>query len=162
VPSHADQHAVIVAFFTSLQRSDFVGLRRCYAPDVVYSDPIFGELRGERALAMWEMICAHGDLAVEFGDVHADDTSGSARWEARYAFSTTGRPVHNIITSRFCLAGGLITEQHESFDVHRWAGMALGPAGRLLGWAPPVRTALHRRSTKLIDNFVASRGSALN
>lgn len=149
--------AVIDEFFTGLRDSDFERLRRCYAPDVVYSDPVFRELRGDRALAMWEMFCRRGGLDVEFGDVVADDTDGAARWEARYAFSATGRPVHNVINSRFRFAGGLIAEHHDTFDVHHWASMALGTTGRLLGWAPPMRAVLHRRSVQTLDTFVASR-----
>lgn len=161
VGSHPNA-AVIVAFYTSLQRSDFSGIRRCYAPGVVYWDPVFRELRGERALAMWDMICRRGDIDVVYDAVRADDETGSGRWEARYNFSKTGREVHNVIDSRFRFADGLICEHRDTFDVHRWAGMALGPAGRLLGWAPPMQEVLHRSSVKLIDGFLASRETSGN
>ena len=157
-PTHTHPNAaVVVSFFSSLRDSDFERLRQCYAPDVVYSDPVFHELRGPRALAMWEMFCRRGGLGVEFGDVVADDATGAARWEASYEFSATGRPVHNIIRSRFRFAGGLIAEHHDTFDVRRWASMALGTTGRLLGWAPPMRAVLHRRSVQVLDTFVAAR-----
>jgi ketosteroid isomerase-like protein len=152
---------VIARFYTSLQKSDIQGIRDCYAPDAVYWDPVFRELRGERAIAMWDMLCERGDeLRVDFGDIQADESTGSARWEARYTFSKTGRSVHNVIDSRFWFADGLIREQRDTFDVHRWAGMALGLPGRLLGWSPPLRAVLHRQSAKLIDNFTAQQGSA--
>ncbi len=147
---------LVARFYTSLQKSDIAGIKSCYTPDAVYWDPVFRELRGERAIAMWDMLCERGDeLRVEFGDVQADDDSGSARWEARYTFSWTGRPVHNLIASNFRFVDGRIREQRDTFDVHRWAGMALGAPGRLLGWTPPLRSVLHRQSAKLIDDFTA-------
>ncbi len=149
---------LITRFYTSLQQTDFESLAKCYAPDALYSDPVFRKLRGDRALAMWQMICERSqDMKVEFSDVSADDTTGSGRWTARYTFSKTGRLVENFIDSRFRFAGGLICEQRDTFDVHRWAGMALGPFGRLLGWTPPVHAVLHRQASRLIDDFVAER-----
>ena len=32
----------------------------CYAADVVFTDPAFGELHGERARDMWRMLCRAG------------------------------------------------------------------------------------------------------
>jgi ketosteroid isomerase-like protein len=146
-------------FYTALQQADIAAVRACYAPDVVYFDPVFRELRGERAIAMWDMFFRRDDpLQVTFGDLAADEVTGSGHWEARYNFDKTGRPVHNVIDSRFRFADNRITEQRDSFSVHHWAGMALGPVGRLAGWTPPLRSALHRETVKLLDRFQANQG----
>jgi limonene-1,2-epoxide hydrolase len=147
---------ILDRFYTGLQRSDIAAIRACYAPDVVYSDPVFAELHGDRAVAMWDMFFHRDDpLGVTFSDLWADDTTGSGRWEARYVFAKSGREVRNIITSRFRIADDRITEHRDSFSVYRWASMALGPVGRLAGWAPPLRSALHKESARMLDRFQA-------
>jgi len=148
-------------FYTGLQKADIEAVRACYAPGIVYSDPVFGELRGERAVLMWETFFSRDDpLKVNFGDLAADDRTGSGRWEARYVFTRTGREVRNVIFSRFRFVDGLIVEQHDSFSVHRWARMALGPVGAMAGWAPPLRAALHKESVRMLDRFDAERGGS--
>ena len=78
----------------------------CYAPDATFRDPAF-DLAGAEVGAMWAMLCARGkDLALEWRDVRADDRAGSAHWEARYTFSVTGRPVHNVIDAAFTFRDG--------------------------------------------------------
>lgn len=145
-------------FYTGLQDADIAAVRACYAPDIVYFDPVFGELQGDRAIAMWDMFFRRDEpLRVTFGNLSADDTTGSGRWEARYVFAKTGREVHNVIDSQFRLADHRITEQRDSFSVHRWAAMALGPVGRLAGWTPPLRSALHKETVKLLDRFQANQ-----
>ena len=51
---------------------------------------------------MWRMLCERRtDLDVSAADVSANAGEASARWEARYTFSATGRPVHNVIQASF-------------------------------------------------------------
>ena len=46
----------------------------CYAPDVTFSDPVFPDLRGAQAGAMWRMLTASStDLRVELLEHEADD-----------------------------------------------------------------------------------------
>ena len=111
----------------------------CYAPDARFSDPVF-DLAGDEVGAMWSMLCERGrDLRVEWRDVRADDATGAAHWEARYTFSATGRPVHNVIDAAFTFSAGRIARHVDTFDLWRWSRMALGAKGALLGWTPFVR-----------------------
>ena len=49
----------------------------CYAPDVQFSDPVFPDLRGREAGAMWQMLTeAPGDLRIELLEHDADEASG--------------------------------------------------------------------------------------
>jgi hypothetical protein len=84
-------------------------------------------------------------------------TTGSAHWEARYLFSATGRKVHNIIDARFELRDGKIVRHADSFDLWRWSGMALGAKGKLLGWAPPIKNAIHRTAIRGLEAFEAKQ-----
>jgi ketosteroid isomerase-like protein len=136
---------LIERFYTSFQRRDGAAMADCYAPVVVFSDPVFPRLEGPRAGAMWQMLCERGtDLDITFRDVTADDARGSAHWDARYTFSGTGRKVLNRIDASFEFGGGAIVRHVDSFDLYRWSRQALGPLGLLLGWSPLVRNKIRR------------------
>src|SRR5688500_8756564 len=96
-------HAELIEkFYTAFQRRDAETMASCYHQDIVFSDPVFQELRGPRAGAMWKMLCERAKtLAIEFSDVAADDRTGRAHWDARYEFSATGRNVVNRIDAKF-------------------------------------------------------------
>jgi ketosteroid isomerase-like protein len=147
---------LIRRFYSALQKRDAEGMVACYAPDVRFSDPVFPDLVGDRAKGMWRMLCARGkDLRIEFRDVSANETTGRARWEAWYTFTTTGRPVHNIIDAEFRFSGGLIAEHRDRFDLYRWTRRALGTTGVLLGWTPIVQGKIRRQAARALDSFLA-------
>jgi ketosteroid isomerase-like protein len=153
--------SLIETFYTSFQKRDAEGMIACYHPDVRFSDPVFRDLEGPRAGAMWRMLCARAkEFSLEFRDVKADDRTGSAHWEARYLFSGTGRHVHNIIDAKFELRDGKISRHDDTFDLWRWAGMALGPKGKLLGWLPPIQSAIRKKAMGGLDEFERSRAAA--
>jgi ketosteroid isomerase-like protein len=153
---------LINAFYEAFQQRDAAGMAACYAPEISFSDPVFGRLEGERARAMWRMLNRPGggglELTFEVGDV--DDATGSATWQATYKAPTTGRPVENHIASRFWFADGLIVRHEDSFDLWKWASMALGPAGRLLGWSPMIRGTIRKRALANLDTFIAAEAAA--
>jgi ketosteroid isomerase-like protein len=137
----------IETFYESFRRRDAAGMVACYAPDVTFSDPVFPLLRGPEVARMWRMLAERATtLELTFGDVRATDDEGGARWEARYIFSATGRPVHNVVEARFAFVAGKIVRHEDAFDLWRWCGMALGPAGKLLGWSPPFRAAVRKKA----------------
>jgi ketosteroid isomerase-like protein len=144
-------------FYTAVQRSDIAAVRTCYSPNVLYSDPVFGELRGDRAVIRWQMIFSReAPLQMSFSDLAADHTTGSGRWEARITSTRTGREVRMVIDSRFRFAGGRILEHRDTFSVYRWSKMALGPAVRLAGWTTPLRSMLQRETAAMLDRFEVS------
>lgn len=146
--------ALIERFYTALGARDGEAMAACYAPDARFSDPVFTDLRGPLAGDMWRMLCARGkDLRVRFSEVRADEREGAARWEAWYTFSQTGRAVHNVIDARFTFRDGLIATHDDRFDLRRWMAQAMGPAGALLGWLPPVQNALRRKAREGLDQW---------
>jgi ketosteroid isomerase-like protein len=150
--------ALVERFYRAFQARDAATMAACYHPEIVFSDPVFPELRGRDAGAMWAMLCARAqDLAIEFGDVHADDARGRAHWDARYTFSPTGRRVHNVIDAAFDFRDGLIVRHIDHFAFWRWARQALGPAGWALGWTPMLRNRVRSEGRRGLDAFLKKR-----
>lgn len=150
---------LIHTFYGALQRRDGAAMGACYAPDATFEDPVFGPLDRAHAVAMWRMLCERAtDLDLTVSDVVADDASGSARCEARYTFTATGRPVTNRIQGNFEFSAGLISRHTDRFDLYAWARQAMGISGWLLGWAPPVQGAIRSRAKRQLETWVAKRG----
>lgn len=147
---------LIENFYNAFARRDYQGMIDCYAPDIDFADPVF-TVQGKRAKAMWHML-ASGSSGVEVvhSNVQADDTRGSAHWEARYNFSRTNRPVHNIIDAEFQFRDGRIIWHRDHFDFWRWSRMALGPTGILLGWTPLVHNQVRQTAAANLDKFIAA------
>lgn len=152
---HTNAH-LIERFYAAFQKRDGEGMAACYAPDVKFSDPVFPDLVGDRAKGMWKMLCGRAqDLKVEFRDVQASDTEGSAHWDAYYTFATTGRKVVNRIDAKFKFENGLIKEHRDTFDFWAWSRQALGPTGLLLGWSPLVQNKVRRTAAAGLDKFMS-------
>jgi ketosteroid isomerase-like protein len=139
---------LIERFYAAFGARDGAAMAACYAPDAVFSDPVFGELRGAEPGRMWVMLTGRAqDLAITLESHSAsDDGSGAAHWLADYTFTTTGRRVHNDVRARFAFRDGLIAEHHDDFSFHGWARQALGPAGLLLGWTPMLRNRVRAQA----------------
>ncbi|MEM5316976.1 nuclear transport factor 2 family protein [Paraburkholderia sp. JHI869] len=150
---------LIFRFYEAFQRQDIDAMLACYADDLVFCDPAFGELRGEAARDMWRMLVERAlDFSLTFGDVGANGQTGSAKWVARYKFGPTGRTVVNRIEARFEFRDGLIARHRDSFDLWRWASQALGLKGTVLGWTPFVQRAIRAQARKSLEGFRARRG----
>jgi ketosteroid isomerase-like protein len=149
--------ALIERFYSAFARRDPTAMLACYQADVAFRDPVFGALTGREVHSMWRMLAARAtDLTIEFASVAATERTGSAHWEARYTYSATGRPVHNRIDATFEFQDGLIARHVDRFSLWRWAAMALGAKGALLGWLPPVRAAIRARAAKGLAAYMAA------
>ncbi|MCX9156899.1 nuclear transport factor 2 family protein [Niveibacterium sp. 24ML] len=147
--------ALIHRFYEALMRKDGAAMAACYAPDGEFCDPAFGLLTAAEAGAMWRMLTARArDLSVALSAVSADAEQGSAHWDATYTFSKTGRIVRNRIDARFRFRDGLILSHVDRFSLWRWAAMAMGPVGAVLGWTPPLRKAIRRQSRAALDAWI--------
>jgi ketosteroid isomerase-like protein len=147
---------LITKFYTAFQQRDHAGMIACYHPEIHFSDPVFTDLHGNQAKAMWHMLCERGqDLQVVFRDLWADERNGRAHWEVTYTFST-GRKVHNVIDAAFEFQDGLIIRHQDSFDLWRWTRMALGPMGLFLGWSSVVQNRVRETAVKSLNAFIAN------
>ena len=151
--------ALLDEFYAAFARLDGVAMAQCYAPDATFSDPVFVGLRGEQPGGMWRMLTSRAkDLTVDLVSRDADETSGTAHWVAHYQFAQTGRPVVNDVHSRFRFVDGLIAEQVDEFDFHRWSRQALGLPGLLLGWTPMLRRSVQGKARAGLDKYLAAPG----
>lgn len=147
---------LVTRFYASLDRRDAEGMVSCYHKEIVFRDPVFGELKGRRAGEMWRMLVARGkDLRVQVSDIRADENTGSATWVATYTIGKKRRKVRNVIRARFEFKDGLIWRHTDEFDLWAWARMALGPAGWLTGWSSPVQARIRREAQKGLDEWTS-------
>ena len=147
---------LISGFYRAFAARDHATMASSYADNARFSDPVFPDLDADQARAMWRMFCVGGgDLEVTFGDVTADDSHATARWEARYKFPKTGRLVHNQISASFDLRDGLIVRHVDRFDLYKWTRMALGPPGLLLGWTALVKGQVRKQARTQLERFRA-------
>jgi hypothetical protein len=127
----------------------------CYHPEIVFSDPVFQTLKGERAIAMWHMLVGRSkDIEISFGQIQADEHQGSAHWEASYTYSATSRRVHNVVNAQFCFQEGHIVLHQDTFDLWTWASQALGIGGRLLGWTPFLQHTIRQKAAQTLDAYI--------
>jgi ketosteroid isomerase-like protein len=148
-------------FYASFAARDAEGMARCYHPGVAFSDPVFPMLRGDEAGDMWRMLLSRAqDLAVTLEEASGSDEGGEAHWTARYTFTRTGRPVVNRVHGLFAFREGLIVRHHDSFSFWRWAGQALGPAGVVLGWSPPLRWKVRKDAARSLERFQQTRSAS--
>lgn len=141
-------------FYTAFKKLDHESMADCYHQDVLFSDPVFKNLKGWKASSMWRMLCERAkDFKLNYKNVSADENSGRAFWSADYLFSQTGLMVHNEIQAKFQFRDGLIIEHVDDFDLKRWMGMALGTKGKLLGWLPPVQAAVSSKAMKGLEIY---------
>lgn len=154
---------VIETFYTALNNSDGPTMASCYHDAVVFEDPAFGTLKGERAKAMWLMLCASQNgngFKVEFSNIKTNENTGSAHWEAFYVFSKTGRKVHNKVDAKFEFKDGLIIKHTDTFDLHRWAKQAMGIKGIFFGGMQFFKNKLQSQTNALLDKFIEGKKSS--
>ncbi len=147
---------LITKFYTSFQNRNAQGMIECYDDQVQFSDPVFTDLKADRAKAMWRMLTSRpdSDLKLVFSNVQANDDVGQAHWEADYTFS--GHKVHNVIDAAFQFKDGKIIQHQDSFDLWKWAGMALGPIGLVLGWTPFIQSKIRRNANDRLEKYISA------
>ena len=148
---------LIRKFYSCFQQKDWQGMQACYHNKIIFSDPVFQNLKGKHAGAMWHMLVSAGkDSIIKFKDVKADANKVSTDWDAWYTFSRSGNKVHNIIHAEFEFMDGKIIRHSDSFDLTRWAGMALGLPGKLLGWTPFLQSKIRKTALHSLEKFISA------
>jgi len=149
-----NQKEVITEFYKAFQQLDAEKMVSFYHEEVVFEDPGFGRLEGERAKNMWRMLCNNAkEFTLEFSEI----TDNSAHWEPKYTFSQSGRRVHNIIDASFEFQDGKIIKHTDVFNLHHWSKQAIGVKGWLLGGTSFFRKKLQQQTGKLLDKYEARK-----
>jgi ketosteroid isomerase-like protein len=149
---------LITTFYQAFQKLDAETMAHCYAIDIVFSDPVFPELRAQEAGDMWRMLTSKAqDFSLTFDGIEADEQQGKAHWVAVYTFSQTGNRVVNDIQARFVFKDGKIVRHTDAFDFWKWARQALGLKGALLGWSKLLKNAVRGKAAKGLQSFCAKR-----
>ena len=151
--SNAD---TIKLFYESFQNLNAESMVSHYGKDVIFSDPAFGQLIGERASNMWKMLLSSQkgkQFEVVPSNIIATDTGGTAHWQATYIFSQTGRKVVNEVDAHFKIVNGKIVAHTASFNLHKWARQAMGIKGMLLGGTNFFKKKLQAQTNKMLDSW---------
>jgi ketosteroid isomerase-like protein len=151
---------VIQIFYDAFAKLDANTMTSCYHDAVVFEDPAFGVLKGERAKAMWQMLCESQkgkDFKVVVSTIEENTTNGSSHWEAFYTFSQTGRKVHNKIDAQFLIEDGLIIKHIDMFNLHNWALQAMGFKGLLMGRTRYFSNKLKSKTNALLNHYIENK-----
>ncbi len=150
-----DNRALVERFYAAFAKGDAAGMNACYAPDVVFSDPAFGELRGDRARAMWTMLCGNmRDFSLTYEIADASDTTVHGNAVATYLYSATGNTVRNVMHGTFTIRDGAIVRQEDAFDIWKWSAQALGAIGKFAGWTPMVKNKIRSTALARLESFI--------
>jgi ketosteroid isomerase-like protein len=144
---------IINTFYSSFHRHDAEAMAALYAPNAVFTDDVFGELRGADIGNMWRMLLTKTDVEVVCSHVVADERSGTAQWVATYTFTKTGRKVVNRVAASFVFENGQIVRHADVFDFWKWSRQALGVSGWLLGWSPVLKSAVRKQALDGLRRF---------
>ncbi|HJV49021.1 MAG TPA: nuclear transport factor 2 family protein [Geothrix sp.] len=147
--SHTD---VAVCFYEAFARRDAEAMTACYHPQATFEDPAFGPLNREAACAMWAMLLGRSaDLRITHQVLRETRDTVIVRWEARYTFTRTGRPVLNRIEATLGFEGGLIRTHRDRFGFWAWARQAFGLPGLLLGWTPWFQAKVRAQALQALE-----------
>ena len=153
-------NSIISNFYAAFSDLDAEAMVAHYHDEIVFQDPAFGELKGERAKNMWKMLCESQkgkDFRVEYFDVSSNGIKAKAKWEAHYNFSQTGRKVHNKINASFTFKDGLIVRHDDSFNLQNWAKQAMGFKGLILGGTGFFKRKLNAQTNRMLDKYEAKQ-----
>jgi ketosteroid isomerase-like protein len=150
---------VITRFYSAFQKLDYQTMNACYSEDIVFSDPVFGLLRGDEVRYMWEMLCTNAkDFSLEFSNIQLlDEEYATCNWTATYTFSKTGRRVVNNIKAFMKLHDGKITEHSDGFRLSTWIGQALGWKGVWFGWMGWMKRKVQRSARQNLIRFIEKK-----
>ena len=148
---------LVSKFYEAFANSDSRAMAECYHENIMFKDPAFGQLKGERAGKMWEMLLsrAKGELKVEFSDISADEETGNALWVATYFYGPKKRKVINHVSASFKFKEGKIIEHVDDFDTWKWSKQAIGLPGYLLGWSGFMKNKIQKTTNGLLDKFMS-------
>ncbi|UMB60750.1 nuclear transport factor 2 family protein [Lutibacter sp. A80] len=147
---------IIEKFYTSFSNGNVEGMINCYHKDIVFKDPVFGELKGDKAVKMWLMLLSKRSetTTISFSGIKVSENKGSANWVANYVYGKDKRKVINKVSANFKFKDGKIIEHIDTFSLWLWSKQALGTVGFLLGWTPFMKNKIQKTTKKQLEDFI--------
>lgn len=147
---------LVEKFYTSFSKRDAKGMTECYHEEIVFQDPVFGTLKGERAVKMWEMLLSRGSesTTIVFENIKVTEENGSATWIAKYTYGENNRKVTNIVNANFKFKDGKIIEHIDYFDLWKWTKQAIGVVGYLVGWTPFMKSKIQKTTNQQLEDYI--------
>ena len=151
-----NNRSIVEEFYSSFSKLDYKGMQRCYSDDILFSDPVFLNLSGDHAKAMWQMLCLSAkDWSLSWGEIEElDDEYITCRWVAHYTFTATGNKVVNNVKAYMRIRDGKIAEHSDAFRLSTWMSQALGWKGWLFGWTGFMKRAVQRKARRRLESFL--------
>ncbi|WP_194767596.1 nuclear transport factor 2 family protein [Tamlana sp. I1] len=148
--------ALITEFYTAFAAGNAKAMTACYHEDIVFQDPVFGVLKGQRAVAMWKMLLAQkkSKTKITFNGIEATEETGKANWIAEYVYGAKKRNVINKVNAHFKFKDGKIIEHIDTFNLWTWTKQAMGFPGYLLGWTSFMKNKIQQTTNKKLDAFL--------
>lgn len=148
---------LIEKFYTSFSNGNAEGMVSCYHADVVFQDPAFGTLKGQKANKMWEMLLSRrtDSTKITFENIQATSDHATAQWTAKYVYGDAKRKVINNVTANFKFKDGKIIEHIDTFNVWNWSKQALGFTGLLLGWTSFMKNKIQKTTNTQLTSYMS-------
>jgi hypothetical protein len=150
---HPNQAAVNL-FLGAQKDRDPIRLQNAVREDVVLQDPLFGELKGAQAFAMWQMLWRFREYSVTVDEQAASPTEGKAEWRQTYNLPATRRMILNKVTSSFTFYDRRISAITDKWSLYGYARMGQGALGLLLGWLPPFQETMRQAALERLTLFI--------
>ena len=154
---------LIRKFYASFSSGDANGMISCYHTEVVFEDPAFGKLKGNRARNMWLMLLSRSQskLTIEYSDIKVEGSEGFAKWKAQYYYGPKKRKVINNVQATFQFMDGNILHHTDHFSLWKWTMQALGISGFALGWSFFMKNKIQKSTNKMLAEFIIKKGEII-
>lgn len=148
---------IIEKFYTSFSEGNSKGMTECYHKNVVFQDPVFGTLKGEKAFKMWEMLLSRktDTTKISFENIVTNNDTGSVNWKAEYLYGKQKREVTNLVSANFKFKDGFIIQHIDTFDLYKWTKQAMGPVGYLMGWSTFMKNKIQKTTNEQLATYMS-------
>jgi hypothetical protein len=111
-------------------------MAKCYAPDVQFHDPLFGDVSGAtKLMEMWTTLQGAAKNVQIIPNVQSAtaNSDGSwqvkVHWDAHYDLGASGRHVDNHSDTTLIIKDGKIISQQDDWDLSAWTQQAIPVIG---------------------------------
>ena len=148
---------LITQFYYSFANNKVKSMINCYDNKIVFKDPVFGELKGNKAKQMWKMLLSKNkNIKITTSDIFVGENSGVVKWKAEYTYGKNKRKIVNNVMATFEFKDGKIIKHIDNFNFYNWSKQALGIKGLLLGWTTFFQKKIQKKANSKLNLFIKS------